>query len=72
MTRPKWSKPNHRKVKVNVDGSFHSDSHAGSAGVVLRNCEGRFIAATTLFFPNISLATTTEAIAMREGLASPG
>ena len=36
---------------------------------MLRDYEGRFIAASTLYIPNIASATTVEAIAMREGLA---
>jgi hypothetical protein len=35
----RWEKPNVRQTKVNVDGSFHQDLHAGAAGVVLRDHE---------------------------------
>jgi ribonuclease HI len=56
-------------IKVNVDGAFHIDSHAGAVGAVLRDYEGRFIAASTLFLRNVASASASEALAMREGLA---
>jgi hypothetical protein len=31
-----------RIIKVNIDGSFHPDVHAGSIGAVLRDHDGRF------------------------------
>jgi hypothetical protein len=43
-----------KQVKVNVDDSFHLDDHAGSAKVVIRHFEGRFIVASSLYLPNIS------------------
>jgi hypothetical protein len=57
-----------KQVKVNVDDSFHLDDHAGSAKVVIRHFEGRFIVASFLYLPNISSAAAAEAIAMRERL----
>jgi ribonuclease HI len=57
-----------KQVKVNVDDSFHLDDHVGSARVVIRHFEGRFIVASSLYLPNISSAAAAEAIAMREGL----
>ena len=68
-TRQRWTRPNARQVKINVDGSFHSDVCAGAAGVVARDYEDRFIAARSLYMQNIASATAAEAIAMREGLA---
>jgi ribonuclease HI len=59
-TAQRWSRPGHRQVKVNVDGSFHIDSHTGAIGAILRDHEGRFIAASTTYI---------EAMAIREGLA---
>jgi hypothetical protein len=58
-----------RLVKVNVDGSFHIDDHAASAEAVIRDFEGRFIAESSLYLPNMSSAAAAEAIAMREGLS---
>jgi hypothetical protein len=63
-----WSKPEIRQVKINVDGSFHIDDRAGSVGAVARDHNGRFLAASSLFIPNIASSAAVEAIAMREGL----
>jgi ribonuclease HI len=66
--REKWIKSEARFLKVNVDGSFHSDYHAGSTGAIMRDCEGKFVAASSTFLANIDSAVTAEAYAMREGL----
>jgi ribonuclease HI len=65
----RWVKPEVRKIKVNVDGSFQCDMHAGAAGAVARDHDGRFLAAASIFLPNAASAAATEALAMREGLA---
>jgi ribonuclease HI len=67
--RPLWEKPSHTQIKVNVDGSFQSDNHAGSVGAVARDSNGRFVAASTIFLPNVASAYASEALAVREGLA---
>jgi ribonuclease HI len=64
-----WAKPEVRQIKINVDGSFHPDSHAGATGVVARDHDGSFLAAASCFFPNVATAAMTEILAMREGLA---
>lgn len=68
-TTAKWSKPDPRQVKLNVDASFHVDSNEGSAGVVLRDYQGSFIAASTVFIPHVASPAMAEARAMREGLS---
>jgi ribonuclease HI len=65
----KWEKPLARQVKVNVDGSFSQASHAGAPGAVMRGYNGNFMAASTVYFPNITSANVAEAMAMKEGLA---
>jgi ribonuclease HI len=67
--RPGWKKPDVRQTKINVDGSYHIDMYAGSAGAIIRDHDGRFIGASTLYLPNIASAAAAEAMAMREGLA---
>jgi ribonuclease HI len=67
--RPRWEKPNSAQTKVNVDGSFHQDTHAGSVAAVIRDSKGNFLAASTTFLPSVALAAMAEAMAMREGLA---
>jgi hypothetical protein len=56
-------------MKVNVDGSFHHDSHAGSIGAVIQNSNGDFVAASTVFLPHVMFPAAAEAMAMREGLS---
>jgi hypothetical protein len=65
----RWSKPEPRQVKVNVDGSFHENDGSGAVGAILRDYQGRFIAASSIFYPNLASASTAEALAMKEGLA---
>jgi hypothetical protein len=65
----RWSKPESRQVKVNVDGSFHENDGSGAVGAILRDYQGRFIAASSIFYPNLASASTAEALAMKEGLA---
>jgi ribonuclease HI len=64
-----WETPLSRQLKVNVDGSFHLEEREGAAGAVIRDYEGKFIAASSIFLTNISSAGVAEAMAMREGLA---
>jgi ribonuclease HI len=54
---------------VNVDGSFFQASHAGAAGAVMRDYNGNFMAASSIYLPNITSANVAEAMAMKEGLA---
>jgi ribonuclease HI len=65
----KWCAPCENKVKVNVDGSFHSDVHAGAVGAVIHDHNGGFLAASSSFISDLSSAGAAEALAMREGLA---
>jgi ribonuclease HI len=65
----KWEKPLARQVKVNVDGSFSQASHVGAAGAVMRDYNENFMAASTVYLPNITSANVAEAMAMKEGLA---
>jgi ribonuclease HI len=58
-----------RQLKVNVDRFFHQEEHEGVVGAVVRDCEGKFIATSSIFLSNIALTATAEAMAMREGLA---
>ena len=64
----RWTRPIPRQVKLNVDASFHDDMRAGATGAVLRDYQGKFIAASSTFIPHISTATMAEARAMKEGL----
>ena len=65
---PRWTRPEPRKIKLNVDASFHVDAGAGSTGAILRDFQGHMVAASCTYIPNISSAALAEAIAMKEGL----
>ncbi|XP_051221615.1 uncharacterized protein [Lolium perenne] len=65
----RWAKPVSRQIKVNVDGSFLHDDHTGAVGAILRDHDGLFIAASTLYIPNLASAALAEAMALREGLS---
>jgi ribonuclease HI len=68
MGLDKWLKPMPRYVKVNVDASFHEQSCSGSAGAIIRDYEGKFVAASGIIIPHVSSVAMAEAMAMRAGL----
>jgi ribonuclease HI len=63
-----WKRPEPRHLKLNVDASFHGDSKECATGAVLRDYQGRFIAACSRFLPNVASAMMVEALAMKDGL----
>jgi ribonuclease HI len=65
----RWEKPEARQTKVNVDASFHCDDRAGATAAVIRDVQGKFMAASSTYYPNLSSTASAEALAMREGLA---
>jgi hypothetical protein len=69
LDRLRWERPNVRQIKVNVDGSYNVNLHAGAVGAVIRDHNGKFIVAWTLYLLHVASAAATEAMAMREGLA---
>jgi hypothetical protein len=52
-----------------VDASFYVDDGAGSVGAVIRDYEGRLVAASCLLLEHISSVAMSEADVMKEGLA---
>jgi ribonuclease HI len=64
----KWQKPEPRVLKLNTDASFYADSSAGSAGAIIRDYEGSFVAASCRPLSYVASAMMAEAIAMKEGL----
>jgi ribonuclease HI len=64
----KWSKPDPRWLKLNVDASFHVDKFAGAAGAIIRDFEGSFVAAKCVPLPHVESAAMAETLAMRLGL----
>jgi hypothetical protein len=65
----KWSRPEPRQVKLNVDATFRDDLEAGAIRAVLRNYTGEFIAASSTYIPHVPSAIMAESYAMKEGLA---
>jgi ribonuclease HI len=65
----KWSRPLSKFVKVNVDAAFQVDIQAGATAAVIRDTQGRFIAASCYYLQHIDSAAAAEAYDMRNGLA---
>jgi ribonuclease HI len=61
-------RPGPRIVKLNVDASFHEDSGEGAIGAVLRDYQGKFLAAMMKYLSHVSSVAMAVAIAMKEGL----
>jgi ribonuclease HI len=64
----RWSRPETRQMKLNVDASFFADNHAGAVGALIRDYQGQFVAASCKVLPHVESASMAEAIAMKEGL----
>jgi ribonuclease HI len=64
----KWSKPEPRQVKLNVDAAFHIETRTGSVAAVLRDYKGNLLGAKCVFISHVASAVAAEALAMREGL----
>ena len=69
MKRGGWIRPPVGFVKLNVDASFDHDLLKGTAGAVLRNDKGNFIAGGTWKIDHCVDALTAEAWALRFGLS---
>lgn len=65
----RWLKPNPRFVKLNVDASFHVDEGTGATAAVIQDEKGNFLAAQCKYLTHVSDVVTSEALAMRNGLA---
>lgn len=64
----RWSRPDPRMVKLNVDASFYSDEGAGATAAIIRDHNGKFLEAKCAYLTHAADATTTEALAMQDGL----
>ncbi|KAM0927888.1 hypothetical protein ACQ4PT_002131 [Festuca glaucescens] len=65
--KQKWMPPEVGTVKLNVDGAFDQDGHAG-AGMILRDEKGEVIIAACRRLQNCSDALEAELAAMEEGI----
>jgi ribonuclease HI len=64
----KWTRPQIRYIKLNVDASFYVDRKEGATAAVLRDFQGRFLAAAGRFIPHVNSAAMAEVMAMKDGL----
>ncbi|KAF8762172.1 hypothetical protein HU200_009718 [Digitaria exilis] len=67
-----WQKPVKEWCKVNTDASFISSSASGAGGAVIRDEEGRLIAAASKRYKHLEDALMAEALAARDGLMLAG
>lgn len=63
-----WTNPPSGRLKINFDGAFCSDKGKGGLGVVVRNEDGKCIAALQGSLPFVSSALHAKAEACRDGL----
>jgi hypothetical protein len=52
-----WSKPLASAVKLNIDAAFDVERKSGASGAIIRNNQGNFIAASSVFIPYVASAT---------------
>jgi ribonuclease HI len=51
-----------------MDAAFSAENQTGASGLIIRNNQSIFLAASTTFLPHVSLASMAEATAMLHGL----
>ena len=66
--KQKWQKPVFGWRKVNTDASFQASSASGAGGAVVRDEEGRLLAAAAKRYAHLDDALMAEALAARDGL----
>jgi hypothetical protein len=64
----KWTMPQVRYIKLNVDASFHVDRKKGATAAVLRDHQGHFVAAAGRLIPHVNSVAMAEVMAMKDGL----
>jgi ribonuclease HI len=63
-----WTRPEARTMKLNVDAAYYVEEGTGAVGAVIRDYEGRFVAAKMVLLPHVASAAMAEAAAMCQGL----
>jgi hypothetical protein len=63
-----WKCPPEGFLKINVDAAYSEEEGRGSAGVVIRDYRGKFIAAQSKSLPFVADSMMAEAYALRERL----
>ncbi|XP_061993589.1 uncharacterized protein LOC133711495 [Rosa rugosa] len=67
--KPTWQPAEDNNPQLNVDGAFVPQLARGGTGGVLRDSQGRFMAAFAHAVPHTSSAKQTELMAIKQGLA---
>ena len=65
----RWTKPDIKFIKLNVDAAYYVDEGVGATAAVIRDEKGMFLAAQCIFITHAASAVSTEARAMIDGLA---
>ena len=65
----RWTRPDLRFIKLNVDAAYYIDEGVGATAAVIRDEKGIFLAAKCIFIPHEASVVSTEARAMKDGLA---
>ncbi|XP_068340407.1 uncharacterized protein [Pyrus communis] len=68
ITPQKWEKPGVGWVQCNFDGAWDEVGERGGVGVVVRDENGEFVAATALHFRGVSSAVLAEIMAARASI----
>ncbi|XP_062005807.1 uncharacterized protein LOC133722984 [Rosa rugosa] len=68
MQQKVWKPAAQGRLTLNVDAAFLPNQHHGGIGGVLRDCQGRFIAAYARPIPYTASPKQCEMLAIREGL----
>lgn len=69
IVQQRWSRPEPKFTKLNVDAAYFPDVGGGATAAVLRDEKGTFLAAQCNYIPYAADVVSTEAIAMRDGLS---
>jgi ribonuclease HI len=64
----RWTRPEPRFLKLNVDTLFHVEDCTGAVGAVIRDYDGRLVVASCSFLSRVSSVAMAEAHAMKYGL----
>ncbi|KAM3391191.1 hypothetical protein ACQJBY_012702 [Aegilops geniculata] len=64
----KWQPPDDPFIKVNVDASFHEETHQGGTGLGIRNHKGTLLRAQAVWYDAGLSAMAMEAYAIRDGV----
>ncbi|KAK6144752.1 hypothetical protein DH2020_021572 [Rehmannia glutinosa] len=65
----RWKKPDFPYMKCNVDAAISQQRKLRGIGMILRNDQGDFVVARTIYFPGIYAVREAEAIGVREALS---